>query len=56
VLGCAGRDDAALRERLGVSLQETRLSDKLTVEETVALFSSFYRKGRPAEDVMADVA
>ena len=50
-----GRDDAALRERLGVSLQETRLSDKLTVEETVALFSSFYRKGRPAEDVMADV-
>ena len=50
-----GRDDAALRERLGVSLQETKLADKLTVEETVALFSSFYRKGRPARDVMADV-
>ena len=50
-----GRDDAALRERLGVSLQETKLADKLTVEETVALFSSFYRKGRPAKDVMADV-
>ncbi len=50
-----GRDDATLRERLGVSLQETRLADKLTVEETVALFSSFYRKGRPAEDVMAEV-
>ena len=50
-----GRDDAALRERLGVSLQETKLADKLTVEETVSLFSSFYRKGRPAEEVMADV-
>ncbi len=50
-----GRDDAALRERLGVSLQETKLADKLTVEETVSLFSSFYRKGRPAAEVIADV-
>ena len=50
-----GRNDRALRERIGVSLQETRLADKLTVEETLELFGSFYRKGRPAEQVMADV-
>src|ERR1051325_11133299 len=27
-------DDGALRQRLGISLQETRLSEKLTVRET----------------------
>jgi ABC-2 type transport system ATP-binding protein len=32
----------ALRQRLGVSLQETRLEEKLTVRETLALFRSFY--------------
>ena len=32
-----------LREWLGVSLQETRLSEKLTVRETLELFASFYR-------------
>jgi ABC-2 type transport system ATP-binding protein len=32
-----------LREWLGISLQETRLSEKLTVRETVELFASFYR-------------
>jgi ABC-2 type transport system ATP-binding protein len=47
-------DHAGLRERIGVSLQETRLSDKLTVEETLELFSSFYRKGRPASEVMEE--
>jgi ABC-2 type transport system ATP-binding protein len=34
-----------LRERIGVSLQETRLSEKLTLLETVRLFRSFYRRG-----------
>src|ERR1700687_3178399 len=29
-----GEDDVALRQRLGISLQETRLSEKLTVLET----------------------
>lgn len=43
-------DDRALRERLGVQLQETQLSDKLTVDETVRLFRSLYRRGHaPAE-------
>jgi ABC-2 type transport system ATP-binding protein len=50
-----GRNDRALREKVGVSLQETRLADKLTVEETLELFASFYRKGRPAEEVMTEV-
>src|SRR5277367_3658983 len=40
-----GRDDADLRQRIGISLQETRLSEKLTVRETVTLFRSFYRAG-----------
>src|SRR6202158_3515482 len=30
-----GEDDMALRQRLGISLQETRLAEKLTVEETL---------------------
>ena len=35
-----------LRQRLGIQLQETQLADKLTVEETLRLFRSFYRRGR----------
>ena len=48
VLGPAAgaRDDRELRERLGISLQETQLSEKLTVDETVRLFRSFYRAAR----------
>ncbi|MGE5230721.1 MAG: ATP-binding cassette domain-containing protein [Deltaproteobacteria bacterium] len=40
-----GEQDRELRERLGISLQETQFSDKLTVGETVSLFRSFYRRG-----------
>src|SRR5580658_882839 len=47
------RDERALRERLGIQLQETQLSVKLTVEETVRLFRSFYRRGRPVDQVIA---
>ncbi len=50
-----GRDDGALREQLGVALQETRLPERLTVQETVALFRSFYRHGRQVADVLADL-
>src|ERR1700757_1759100 len=42
-----------LREKIGISLQETRLSEKLTVRETVELFASFYREPRPAKEVLA---
>ena len=41
-----------LRQRLGISLQETNLSDKLTVEETLRLFSSFYAAGPEVEDLL----
>ncbi len=44
-----------LRQRLGVQLQETQLSDKLTVEETLRLFRSFYRRGPAVSEVVAMV-
>ncbi len=50
------RDDRLLRERLGIQLQETKLADKLTVAETVRLFRSFYRQGRPVDEVIALVS
>ena len=41
-----------LRQRLGIQLQETQLSEKLTVLETIRLFRSFFEKGpRPAEAI-----
>jgi ABC-2 type transport system ATP-binding protein len=45
-------DGHGLRERLGISLQETQLHDKLTVFETLRLFRSFYKSGRDPEDVL----
>ena len=53
VLGMSWAKDAvAIRERIGVSLQETRLSDRLTVMETMNLFRSFYTSGiEPAEAI-----
>src|SRR5882724_5506449 len=45
-----------LRQRIGVALQETQLSDKLTVEETVQLFRSFYRDNRSVDEVIATVS
>ncbi len=41
-----------LRERIGIQLQETQLSEKLTVKETIALFRSFYAKGLKPQEVM----
>ncbi len=38
-------DGKELRQRLGIQLQDTQLSEKLTVFETVRLFRSFYRAG-----------
>src|SRR3954469_9248223 len=40
-----GKQDDEIRQRIGISLQETRLADKLTVYETLLLFRSFYRTG-----------
>lgn len=50
-----GQDDDALRERLGVALQDTQLADKLTVAEVARLFRSFYASGRTVESVLAAV-
>jgi ABC-2 type transport system ATP-binding protein len=45
----------ALRERLGIQLQETQLSEKLTVEETLRFFRSFYRRGQAVDRVITMV-
>src|SRR5919201_49595 len=50
-----GEDDDALRQRLGISLQETRLAEKLTVAETVRLFRSFYVRGPEPDAVLEEV-
>src|SRR5262245_46524886 len=46
------RNEQELRERLGIQLQETQLAEKLTVEETVRLFRSFYQRGRSVDEVI----
>jgi ABC-2 type transport system ATP-binding protein len=56
VLGKRWATDAAwLRARLGIQLQETQLSDKLTVAETLRLFRSFYSAGRTIDELLAMV-
>jgi ABC-2 type transport system ATP-binding protein len=50
-----GERDRELRELLGISLQETQFSEKLTVHETVTLFRSFYRNGPAPDEVIAMV-
>ncbi len=49
-------DERALRERIGVSLQQTHLPDRLTVAEMLAMFRSFYARGRDPDDVMRAVS
>jgi ABC-2 type transport system ATP-binding protein len=44
-----------LRQRLGIQLQDTQLSEKLTVFETVRLFRSFFRQGAETSEVIARV-
>ena len=46
------RHEHELRQRLGIQLQETQLADKLTVEETLRLFRSFYRQGRDVAELL----
>jgi ABC-2 type transport system ATP-binding protein len=49
-------DERALRERLGVSLQETHLPERLSVGETLVLFRSFFQHGRDPDDVLRAVS
>ena len=50
------RDESELRESIGISLQETRLSEKLTVRETLQLFSSFYRHPTSVDAVIEEMS
>jgi ABC-2 type transport system ATP-binding protein len=45
-------DERALRERLGVQLQETQFSEKVTVEETISLFRSFFERGPAVTEII----
>ncbi len=45
-----------IRERIGISLQETQLNEKLTVFETLRLFRSFYRDGRDPDGLMRELS
>jgi ABC-2 type transport system ATP-binding protein len=49
-------DERALRERIGVQLQETQLAEKVTVVETLRLFRSFYKRGHSVDQVIQTVA
>jgi ABC-2 type transport system ATP-binding protein len=54
LLGLHWNSDAQqLRQRLGIQLQDTQLSEKLTVFETLRLFRSFFDKGPGASEAIA---
>ena len=56
VLGMTHREHPdEIRASIGISLQETQLTEKLTVDETVQLFQSFYPRRRPVDEVIAAV-
>ncbi|HEX2122804.1 MAG TPA: ABC transporter ATP-binding protein [Thermoanaerobaculia bacterium] len=57
VLGLSWREEEReLRERIGVSLQETQLNEKLTVYETLRLFRSFYRSGKDPDALLRELS
>jgi ABC-2 type transport system ATP-binding protein len=57
ILGTSwAHDGRRLRNRLGISLQETQLHDKLTVAETLRLFASFYDHARDPAEVITKLA
>ncbi|MBV6522101.1 MAG: Daunorubicin/doxorubicin resistance ATP-binding protein DrrA [Gemmatimonadaceae bacterium] len=54
VLGKRWHDaEHELRQRLGVQLQETQFSEKITVLEMITLFRSFYEQGPSPDEVIA---
>lgn len=56
VLNLSWENDAdRLKQLLGIQLQDTQLSDKLSVDETLSLFRSFYTCPRAVADVIAMV-
>src|SRR3989304_6221178 len=51
-----GTRDHELRQRIGIPLPETKLSEKLSVRETLGLFRSFYARGITPEEAMRRVS
>ena len=51
-----GKNANAIKERIGVSLQETQLGDRLSVGETLQLFRSFYNSGIEPDEAIARVS
>jgi ABC-2 type transport system ATP-binding protein len=49
------RHERELRQRLGIQLQETQFTDKLTVEETIRLFRSFHDRGKTIDELLSIV-
>lgn len=45
-------DERVLRQRLGVQLQETQFAEKVTVEETITLFRSFFPAGPAVDEII----
>src|SRR5262245_14505249 len=57
VLGMKWGDrDDDIRQRIGISLQETKLAEKLSVLETLTLFRSFYSRGLDPDEAMRRVS
>jgi len=53
LLGLAWQSNSEeLRQRIGVQLQETQFPDKLTAEEVLRLFRSFYRHGLTVDEAI----
>jgi ABC-2 type transport system ATP-binding protein len=50
-----GSQARALRERIGVSLQQTHLPDRLSVTEILEMFCALYAKRRDVSDLLAVV-
>jgi ABC-2 type transport system ATP-binding protein len=50
------RDPDAIRQRIGASLQETRLAEKLSIRETITLFRSFYKHGLTPDEAIRRVS
>lgn len=50
------KQEKALRERIGVTLQETRFPEKATTRELLGLFRSFFGEGLTIDESLAKVA
>jgi ABC-2 type transport system ATP-binding protein len=56
VLGLDPQENGyALRERIGVQLQEAALPDRLKVQEAMALFAAFYQRSAPWEPLLDEL-